>query len=148
MKTICIDRKSVCMGDDAQDHRMELKVSDDCSYSGLIKAIGDVGFLPLYDTMWLIISNRRGFVAAYYNSSYSKEQPHIIWQRDFDETEDIGDDDSFFFDCHLFKREMYRYSQDYDKAVETIRNQYHIDEELLQQIEMYLSKIRGNNNEC
>lgn len=142
MKTLFFNRKSVCMADDTEDHRIQLLVNDNCSYSEMIKRISEIHFLPSYDTIWLIQSNRRALVAAYYNSSYSNGQPHVIWQHGFNENEEISDGDSFYFDCHIFKRELYKYSHEYDKTVESIKNKYNISEKLFQQINDYLTKIR------
>lgn len=74
MKTIYIDRKSICMADDIDNHSASINVSDNCSYLGLLDAITKVQYLPVYDTMWLMCSKTRGFIAAYYRSAYNNFQ--------------------------------------------------------------------------
>lgn len=45
MKAVVLNRRSVCMADDVEDHRAKIKVSDGCSYLGLIEEIKKAKYL-------------------------------------------------------------------------------------------------------
>ena len=60
MKNIIINRQSICMADDVENHIAKIIVSDTCSYLGLIEELKRAKYLPSYDTMWLLCSERSG----------------------------------------------------------------------------------------
>ncbi len=49
MKTISVNRQSICMGDDMDDHSFSLTVGDHCSYLGVIEAVTNARYLPSCD---------------------------------------------------------------------------------------------------
>ena len=143
MKSLFINRESICMADDVEDHLAKIIVSDTCSYLGLLEEVKRAKYLPSYDTMWLLCSENSGFIAAYYNySTYS----HIIWQSDINENKEIGDNESFYFDCELFRQEMWKHKEDYEKLICRVKSKYNISDELFKQIEEYLHKVRSSSN--
>lgn len=144
LKKILIDRNSICMGDDVESHAASLNMIDDCTYEDVISSITTNDYLPSYDTMWLVRTKNRGCMAAYYKSSYNNDNAEVIWKQGFDKTCYVGEDNSFYFECFHFKREMYQYSPQYDQKVEFIKKLNNIDDEFYMQIETYLKKVRKN----
>ena len=142
MKNIFVNRQSICMADDMDDHAKTLTVEDNCSYLGVIEAVANARYLPPYDTLWLLCSDKHGFIAAYYSSGYNDHCSDIFWQEDFPNTEEIGNDVSFCFDCDPFKRELWRNSSDYDIAVQKAKAKYRISDRLFGQIDACLHNIR------
>ncbi len=143
MKSIIINRAAVCMADDMDDHKAKIIVSDTCSYLGLIEEVQRTKYLPSYDTMWLLRSENSGFIAVYYNCSPNN---HIIWQTGINENKEIGDNESFNFDCQSFRPEMWRFKDEYERVARYVKNKYNISDELFTEIEEYLHKVRSSSN--
>lgn len=143
MKNIIINRQSICMADDVENHMARFIVSDTCSYLGLIEEVQRAKYLPAYDIMWLLCSEKSGFIAAYYNFF---DNNHIIWQYDIKKNKEICDNESFYFDCQLFKQEMWKHKEDYERLICNVKSKYNISDELFKQIEEYLLKVRSSSN--